>query len=301
MIMSKYTHKKPTDFEREYILGPDGVFYSRETITTPITGQQDLIDRCKTEPTLNIHPSLNLIDVLDRDPDSEVKQRFALGYYEGSYNHEGATNVHKHVFVKLSAFPFPKANLWKEADEDGELTGKYLLRPSRIDNDNPRALAYKSTLSYSSKKHDLYVTFSVAQSTNYARYKNTFSVSVPYLFGINRETGEPVCMDLPNIYETGKICTGDSYGNLEDCQNIHEVVCSIVNDLCSSPANYDLYPTPTKVSKYLSYTHLGTLIPPEDDKDYETKTSNVGFFTPITKSTILQFCESAVYLTSQNQ
>ena len=105
--MSKYIHKQPTDFEREYILGPDGVFYSREVITTPVVGQTDLINRCKVEPTLNIFPAINNIDLLDSDEQSEIKQRFVLGYYEGTYSNEAAS-ANKYIYCLLYTSPSPR-------------------------------------------------------------------------------------------------------------------------------------------------------------------------------------------------
>lgn len=287
--MSKFTHKTPTDFEREYILGPDGVFYSREVITTPIVGQTDLINRCKVEPTLNIFPAINTIDLLDNDEQSEIKQRFVLGYYEGTYGNEAASFV-KHIYVKLSAFPFPRANLIKQFNGDGEFTETYGLFPNRIREGIPNIVPYKSTLSYFSNMHDLYIAFTVSQRKSHNSYKNSYAVTVPYLFGVHKTTKEPVCMDLPNIYETGKICTGDDYGDVSCCCTIDDVVHKVATDLCSSPANTDLFPSAPLALKYLSYRENGALIHPEYEKDYETKPS--GFFAPITKSTILQFCES---------
>lgn len=289
--MSKYTHKQPTDFEREYILGPDGVFYSREVITTPVVGQADLINRCKVAPTLNIFPVINNIDLLDSDEQSQIKQRFVLGYYEGTYSNDAASNL-KYIYVKLSAFPFPKANLVKQFNENAEFTERCSLHPSRISSNLPNVIPYTNTLSYFSRMHDLYITFSLSQGTYYKSHKNSYAVSVPYLFGVHKTTKEPVCINLPNVFETGKICTGDDYGDVGECYTVYDAVRKVITDLCSSPANHDLFPSNEQVLKYLSYRESGALIHSEEGNDYVTKPS--GFFTPITKSTILQFCESPV-------
>jgi hypothetical protein len=288
--MNNYTHKTPEAFEKEYILGPDGMFYTREVITTPIAHQKDIVMRCKSKPELHLNNALNLFDLVDKDPDSVIKQRFATGYYEGFYDNE--TRI-KHIFVPVSKFPFPKANLFIRQFTDNEHNRQdyYCLYPTRVNNDDARFKKYTNTLSFTSRHHQLYIYFSLTQGYQTSSLNN-FIAGHPYLFAIDNDTKEPSVMDLPNVYDTGRICTGDSYGNLSEIKSTYDAVIKILDELFSSPANADLFTAERHRHKFLNYKEDGSHDPTTDVAAYDTKEQ--GFFTPITKSQIIDFCEKGI-------
>ena len=280
-----YTHKKPTDFEREYILGPDGVFYSREVITTPIVNQHKLVERCKFADELIIQNNLNRFEIGDTDASKEIKNTYSYGYYEGFYK---TNDQQKHIFVPLMSFPFPKAKIQKYTSD--ELPEMYQLLPTGHANSPSDVITTKMTPYYYSRFINMYVYFNLTQ-LRYSDASNCYRVSEPYLFGVTRESNEPVVINLPNIFETGKICTGDSYGDVGGLIHTREVVTKVITELTTSPANWDLYPPESQFTKHLMYNEMGVL--QEPDEKYNVIKEN-GFFSPCTRSQIVDFCKTEV-------
>jgi hypothetical protein len=281
-----YTHKQPTDFEREYILGPDGVFYSREVITTPIVNQHKLVERCKFADELLIQNNRNRFSIEDTDVTKQIKSTYSYGYYEGFYK---TSDQQKHIFVPLMSFPFPKAKIHKySADGEPELYRLYPNGNSPVTQSN--VINTPMTPYYFSRFIDMYVFFTLTQQP-YSDARNTYRVSEPYLFGVTKESKEPVVINLPNVFETGKICTGDSFGDVGGLNHTREVVTKVITELTTSPANWDLYPPDSQFTKHLMYNEMGVL--QEPDAKYNVIKEN-GFFSPCTRSQVVDFCKSAV-------
>ena len=281
-----YTHKQPTDFEREYILGPDGVFYSREVITTPIVDQHTLVERCKFADELLIQNNRNRFRIEDTDVTKQIKSTYSYGYYEGFYK---TSDQQKHIFVPLLSFPFPKAKIQKyTSDEESELYRLYPNGNSPVTQSN--TIDTPMTPYYFSRFIDMYVFFTITQQP-YSDVRNTFRLSEPYLFGVTKESKEPVVINLPNVFETGKICTGDSYGEVGGLVHTREVVTKVITELTTSPANWDLFPPESQFTKHLMYNEMGML--QEPDARYNVIIEN-GFFSPCTRSQVVDFCKSAV-------
>lgn len=281
-----YTHKKPTDFEREYILGPDGVFYSREVITTPIVNQHMLVDRCKFKEELIVQDNLNRFEIKDTDTSRSVQMTYANGYYEGFYKNN---QLAKHIFVPITSFPFPKANIIHVQEEaTANPSYNYKLHPRASGQLTEGVIQTPMTPYYSSPYYKMFLFFSVTQSSN-SISSNSFSVSAPFLFAVNKETKEPAVLNLPNIFETGKICTGDDYGSLAGAKHIRAVVEKVTKELFTSPANTDLFPPSSQYSKHLMYNEMGVLGNAEKE---DSKIKDSGFFTPCSRSQIVDFCST---------
>ena len=148
----------------------------------------------------------------------------------------------------------------------------------------------KMTPYYYSRFINMYVYFNLTQLC-YSDARNSYRVSEPYLFGVTRESNEPVVINLPNIFETGKICTGDSYGDVGGLIHTREVVTKVITELTTSPANWDLYPPESQFTKHLMYNEMGVL--QEPDEKYNVIKEN-GFFSPCTRSQIVDFCKTEV-------
>jgi hypothetical protein len=293
-----YEQRTPSPFEKEYILANDGVFYSREIITTPITNQRNLVERCQFAETLNLNQCVNRLEI--NDPSSDRSSvPYSSCYYEGYYDSDYSR---KHIYVPIYAFPFPKADLTKininfeeTVNNNGDPSYEYQLTPNQYSRDFVNRVIPKYTPRFYSEAHQLYVHFIIADSNYQNGLIGTRTVGYPTLFGVNRTTKEPVAIDLPNVYDTGKICTGDSYGQIDDRSELstHDIVRHTMKELFSSPANTDLYPNDAFVKAYLMFNSEGeALLPPTRTSSgisnpYATKER--GFFFPITKSSVLDF------------
>lgn len=279
-----FKHKTPIDFEREYILGPDGVFYSREVVTTPITDQHTLVDRCKFKEELLVQNNLNRFLVKDPDESKSVQVTYTRGYFEGFYKQVPSI---KQVFVPITCFPFPKAKLRIDPEADPEDEFKYNLSPY-----NPTAVNTQNTVnpaitpSYCNNNYKLFLYFAVSQG-ELNPSKNYFSVRDPYLFAVNIETNEPVVVNLPNVFDTGRLCTGTDYGKIDGETNIRDVVNVLLKELFTSPANSDLMPSDSQRRTHLTYSELGVLKQPTKE---QSKVSASGFFSPCTRGQIVDFC-----------
>lgn len=279
-----FIHKQPTDFEREYILGPDGVFYSREVITTPITDQHQLVERCKFKEELIVQNNLNRFEIKDTDVSKAINTTYASGYFEGFYKNSVST---KHIFVPITCFPFPKALIKLDEDVHND-EFKYTLFPHQANLDDERFKSTPCTPYYFNNYYQLFIFLPVTQG-RLTEFKNSFGAAAPYLFAVNKETKEPVVINLPNVFETGKICTGDSYGDLDGETSIKGSVRSILNELFTSPANTDLMPSQLQIRQHLTYNRVGLLKQPTKE---QSKVSDGGFFTTCTRGPIVDFCNT---------
>ena len=288
-----YEQRTPSPFEKEYILANDGVFYSREIITTPITNQRNLVERCQFNETLNLNKCVNRLEINDPNTDKH-SLAYSSCYYEAYYDSDYSR---KHIFVPIYAFPFPKADLSKEevSRTDDHITYEHKLMPNQYSRDFGNRVIPKYTPRFYSDEHQMYIHFSICDSNYQNGLIGSRTVSYPTLFAVNKTTKEPVTIDLPNVYDTGKICTGDSYGNIDGRSDIstHDIVRNTLNELFTSPANVDLYPNENYVKAYLSFTDDASdpLPPTRASADITTPytTKERGFFLPITKSIVLDF------------
>lgn len=281
-----FAHKQPTDFEREYILGPDGVFYSREVVTTPITDQQQLVERCKFKQELIVPNNLSRFKIADTDESKEVEINYASGYFEGFYKDASSS---KYVFVPINCFPFPKALI--KLDQEVSVHNdeyKYTLHPARANLADERFKSTPFTPHYFNNYYQLFIMLPITQG-RLSEFKNSFSTTAPYLFAVNKETKEPVVINLPNIFETGKICTGDDYAYISEETSLRGVVRKLLTELVTSPANTDLMPSQHEMRKHLTFNHLGALKHPSKE---DSKVSDNGFFTPCDRGPIVDFCKT---------
>jgi hypothetical protein len=286
-------HKKPETYEREYILGPDGVFYSREIITSPIVNQEKLIERCKFEEQLTVQTMKNRFNL--RDPYLS-EYLVSTGYYSATYP---SVDNSIYAFMPIQCFTFPKANIIKiggQGNESEPRATAYKLYPHQIRESQISEYpdVYKVptvTPCYYNNSMQLFVMFKITMH-NRTQVLNGFRAYDPILFGVVHSTGEPVIINLPNIFDTGKICTGDSFGKLDDYDNLHSAIYALGTELQTSPANNDLMPRPEDVEKHLVYNEDGNFADP--DQPIKISENSSAFFRPMTHSVVLSFCKSKV-------
>lgn len=291
----EYIHTSPLPFEKQYVLASDGVFYSREIITTPITNQRNLVESCKFEETMNLNQCVNRLEINDPSRDRSsipISSCYYEGYYDSDYSK-------KHIFVPIYAFTFPKADLTKVNINynipDVDPVYEYQLTPNQFSRDFTNRVIPKYNPRFYSDRHQMYIHFIISDSNPTNGIMGERRISYPTLFAVNKDTKEPVSMDLPNIYDTGKICTGDSYGrfDMDSSVSTHDIVRNVLIELFSSPANTDLYPREEFVRAYLMYdSEAQCLLLPDRDGSGITNpyaTKERGFFFPITKSVIIDF------------
>lgn len=201
-----------SQYKSEIILGEDGFFRKRETRESVIQCAENAILDCIVEPQLVINPVQSYseleVPVLDADYSS-----IPYNVFYGYQNREPYTTVN--AFVHLPAgFPLPKTDLIK-SDHLTQYAGTeaYRIRPRRSDGTKTSESAVRpnNLITFKSTTHRTYIMLKNIPINTTRQTIGPFSHSIKaYLFGINNETGAATTFALPNIYDTGQICTGNS-------------------------------------------------------------------------------------------
>jgi hypothetical protein len=201
-----------SQYKSEIILGEDGFFRKRETRESVIQCAENAILDCIVEPQLVINPVQSYgeldVPVLDAEYSS-----MPYNVFYGYQNREPYTTVN--AFVHLPAgFPLPKTDLLK-SDHLTQYAGEDVFKicPRRQDGNknNDNAVRPNNLITFKSPTHRMYILLKNIPISTTRQTIGPFNHSIKaYLFGINDETGTAVTFALPNIYDTGQICTGNS-------------------------------------------------------------------------------------------
>lgn len=201
-----------SQYKSEIILGEDGFFRKRETRESVIQCAENAILDCIVEPQLVINPVQSYGELEVPVIDAEYSS-MPYNVFYGYQNREPYTTVN--AFVHLPAgFPLPKTDLIK-SDHLTQYAGEnvYKIRTRRTDGTKTSEAAVRpnNLITFKSPTHRTYILLKNIPINTTRQTIGPFNHSIKaYLFGINNETGTAVTFALPNIYDTGQICTGNS-------------------------------------------------------------------------------------------
>lgn len=243
---------------KEYILHEDGMFYQRESIMTPIVSQQNLVKSCKLGDSMSVSSLTHRFRLVTDERTEEVTElHYKLAEYIG-------VSTTAYAFVNIPSFKFPRANLKSQTvyNTDGSSEEAVLLFPRPVTHENG-AFTPDLTPAFEPRYADLYILHKI--DMNQGTRGTNFVVHNPYLFGILKDDKTPVVFNLPNIYDNGRICTGNDYGiDLEQFDNIHSVIKHLTTEIYRSPANNDLRASEEQELKYLRFDLHGNHINNDD-------------------------------------
>ena len=219
--MSEYTY--------ELILDSDGFFHKREIRTSVIKDAELALLDCVVEPKLTVNPvkSVDCITVPVIDDINEDVPFFVHHAYQSKAPYD---DLVAYAYLPMG-FPLPKTDIIKNdylTDRAGETT--YTLCPRRSDGtkSEENAIRPKNLLFFHTEAYDTYIMFKNIPINTEEGTLGPFRSSVKaYLFGVHKETHDIVNYALPNIYDSGQICTGNDTFAPE--RNIHTLTTTNVN------------------------------------------------------------------------
>ena len=206
----------------ELVIRGDEVFKS-ETFLTPLGPMDQMIREAFVEDTYSFLP-------LTVPP---MMSKWVTGHFLGT-----APNGKDILcFNEVEYFPFKGGHLYKR---DGQENHTLITPPQYRDSSSVRAHASYKEIDHLNWKIPTDYRGFVLTPFNERRLK------IPYFFLIKRDYSEAVIPNIPNIYGSGKICTGDSYKNRNDADvhssdnvPLHHIKHGL-NILHEAPCNNDL-------------------------------------------------------------
>ena len=253
----------------EIILQPDGKFYKRKAVTTYLMSQEEAIQKVKAKPIYQVCPI----------PVNNAECATYFSSYAGDDAHAF------YLTTEIPEYPFPGAHIQPRRDDDGNT--RYLLhmqRDSQLDNDIISNDALQHTPAYIPNVNErLYLTM------RYTYMDRSIETGEPMLFLHDQgATNKSYALNLPNIFDGGRICTGNEWPRRLDNCNLTQVMglhISQVEHILTSLANNDLRSRDLEM-RHLTFDvegkHINTVPPAEGSKH---------FFQEITNEQILLFTE----------
>ena len=238
--MSQYTY--------ELILDSYGYFKKREIRTSIIEDAELAILDSIVEPKLTINP-VKSVDCLTVPVIDDIYQDVPFAVHHAYQNKAPYSELTAFAYLPLG-FPLPKTDVIKNdylTDRAGETT--YTLCPRNSDGTKSAADAVrpKNLLFFNSDMYDTYIMFKNIPINTEDGKIGPFRYSVKaYLFGVHKTTNDIVNYALPNIYDTGQICTGNNTFAPENAiqslttKNVNEVVKELLYNIHTTQINNDL-------------------------------------------------------------
>ena len=254
----------------EIILQSDGKFYKRKAVTTYLMSQEEAIQKVKAKPIYQVCPI----------PVNNAECPTYFSSYAGDDSHAF------YLTTEIPEYPFPGAHLERRSDEDGNI--RFVLNMNRpgdaIPDDIIRNDSLQRTPAYIPNVNErLYLTM------RYSYMDRSIETGEPMLFLHDQgATDKSYALNLPNIFDGGRICTGNSWPRRLDSCNLAQVMglhISQVEHILTSLANNDLRSRDLEM-RHLTFDvegkHINTVPPSEGSKH---------FFQEITNEQILLFTE----------
>ena len=246
----------------EIILQPDGKFYKRKSITSYLMTQEEAIQKVKAKPIYQVCP-------IPVDTDG-------LTFFS---NYAGDNSDSFYLTTEIGQYPFPGASISPNEDEDGNT--KYLLcMPRGSDSIPDDIVRLETTPAYQPNKDErLFITVRYTFDDGELRSED------PILFLYDYATGKSYSLNLPNIYDSGRICTGNDWprmrtGYVKQAVDLHKLQ---LEHIMTSHANNDLR------DRGLEYKHLCFDIEGKHLNPVKPKDGSKRFFQEITNEQILLF------------
>lgn len=266
MCRPYFLHMENTITE-EIILQPDGKFYKRKAVTTYLMSQEEAIQKVKAKPIYQVCP-------IPIDADGFTY----FSSYAGDESHGF------YITSEIGQYPFPGAHLEPRQDNDGNT--RYILCMQRPGDTLPDDVIRNNDLQHSpayqpNTNERMFITM------RYTFEDNDIQTGEPMLFLYDSVTEKSYALNLPNIFDGGRICTGNDWprhrsGYIKQALNLHlEQMDHIMNSL----ANNDLRSRDLEM-RHLTFDvegkHINVVPPSEGSKS---------FFQEITNEQILLYTE----------
>jgi hypothetical protein len=256
--------------EQEIILQPDGNFYKRTVVTTLIKSQADAIQRVKSKPVFTVvdipvAPKTNIAMFVG----TNARRRFLFRKVD-FFPLRGAVLKHSSeeaYRVAINPVPYQRAN------EDNEIQ-------TRAFNDNNGLRWNPGVLGFS-----LYYMFSQSYVKKPGN-KYVASEGAPYVFLYSPTLKASFVPNLPNVYDSGQICTGTDFTEAET--TMHKLLAANEYELNHSYCNNDLRSHPDFEGNYVKFDKEGNTLRIHDDNMPQDAKGN-GFFIAPTLEPIIEY------------
>jgi hypothetical protein len=254
----------------EIILQPDGKFYKRKAVTTYLMSQEEAIQKVKAKPIYQVCPI----------PVNNTECPTYFSTYAGDDAHAF------YLTTEIPEYPFPGAHIEPRQDEDGNT--RYVLCMQRPNDPLPEDVIRNDSLQHTpayipNPNERLFLTM------RYSYMDNSIETGEPMLFLYDGgATDKSYALNLPNIFDGGRICTGNEWPRRLDSCVLPQVISlhiGQVEHILTSLANNDLRSRDLEM-RHLTFDvegkHINTVPPSEGSKH---------FFQEITNEQILLFTE----------
>jgi hypothetical protein len=189
--------------------------YSREYFESPLGNIEKLLDEACNPKT---HKILNLMFP------SVLRNSWCIGHYF-------AETPKGFIFVitEIEYFPFPDSHVISTGTE-------YTLAPypaaacAEVDFEN----GLRNTMGHCPKWYP-------PKNARFFLLTSPQSYDEPHFFMIHSDYEEPLVPRIPNVFNTGRICTGESYfPSIEREETVFDKTRAALDNIRNAPANKDL-------------------------------------------------------------
>jgi hypothetical protein len=288
-----------TPYTQEIVLDNDGKFYKRSTVTTVIQDANSALAAVRTKPVFAVSPAKlhaisNHFGVTNNSPS------YITSYVDNKTEYTTSFSV----FVPLKGYYLRGASLVRiitpeTADDvvpayDLSIVGtpyQESLKTDDLEIIDARTLS--TPLCWSPPNLDVYL---MLRFKSYKKMTQIESEGAPALFVMDKRTGMSYIPNLPNVYDRGGICTGDSFplcysttANTKvqkDWDDLEGLVTDQLNNVFDSYCNNDLR-NPVQDNKYVKFLANGETIDTLDNRPIAESDSS--FYQPVTNSQIIDF------------
>ena len=246
----------------EIILQSDGKFYKRKSVISYLMSQEEAIQKVKAKPIYQVCP-------VPIDADGNTYFSSYAGDNTGSF----------YLTTEIGQYPFPGAQLERREDDEGNtklVLCMYSSRESAPDN----MVRVETTPAYQPNKDErLFITIRYTYDEGDIRSED------PMLFLYDDATDKSYALNLPNIFDGGRICTGNDWprmrtGYVRNALNLH---LEQIDHIMTSHANNDLR------NRELEFKHLCFDVDGKHLNPVKPENGSKRFFQEITNEQILLF------------
>ena len=287
-----------TPYTQEIVLDNDGKFYKRSTVTTVIQDANSALAAVRTKPVFAVSPAKlhaisNHFGVTNNSPSYITSYVDSKPEYTTSFS----------VFVPIKGYYLRGASLARTiTPENADYVPTYnlsidstpyqeSLKTDDIEIIDSRTL--NTPLCWSPPNLDVYL---MLRFKSYKKMTQIESEGAPALFVMDKQTGMSYIPNLPNVYDRGGICTGDSFPlcystaastRLQKAwDDLEGLVTDQLNNLFDSYCNNDLR-SPMQDNKYVKFLANGETV--DTLNNGPIAESDSSFYQPVTNSQIIDF------------
>lgn len=255
--------------EQEIILQSDGNFYKRTVVTTLIQSQDQAVQRVKARPVFHV-------------TDIPIAPNTYIASFTG-------TNKH-YLFKEVPFFRFRGAVLESMADRPDTYALAINRLPFQTVNENQIQTSSFNDgqgLRWDPSALGLRMFFMFTHKYILPDEKVT-QEDAPFVFLYNPELKASFIPNLPNVFDSGKICTGDNFTNVGD--STQELIAANQHELDNSNCNNDLRMMTDLEARFVRFDRHGNTL---DIDEHGVPTSPKGnrFFLEPRLEPILEYTQ----------